>query len=281
MRDRRGRLFRCKSRSNTGCDNSRYRTVSQIGRESRKATVLGLCPAIFNFHVLAFDIAEFAETGSKCGQERRIGPGKPAAQKSDHRHRRLLRARRQRPRHRRAAECGQQFPPSDDDRHTPLPCEVRKGNDTTPRACSLHVQGGRMLVLPPLSSASTALLPPPALCERSHRGLARRRVAMSWRPIFTLPEGQCPHPRRTDRRRVNLHDTTDDDALGEHLEIIFVPLAEGPAGRCAFKDEVVLFHPWAVTVRARRRSALPTTTTLAPSLVHFPSQRTDAVRVHF
>src|SRR5262249_28085109 len=99
-------------------------------------------------------------------------------------------------------------------------------------------------LLPPLSSASTALLPPPALRERRHRGLARRRVAMSWRPIFTLPEGQCPHPRRTDRRRVYLRDTTDDDASGEHVEIIFVPLAEGPAGRCAFKDEVVLFHPW-------------------------------------
>ena len=48
---------------------------------------------------------------------------------------RLLRARRERPRRRRAAECGQQFPPSDGDCHTPLPCEVRKGNDTTPRAC--------------------------------------------------------------------------------------------------------------------------------------------------
>src|SRR5215472_768864 len=30
-------------------------------------------------------------------------------------------------RRRRAAECGQQFPPSDGDCHTPLPCEVRKG----------------------------------------------------------------------------------------------------------------------------------------------------------
>src|SRR5262249_28390931 len=38
------------------------------------------------------------------------------------------------------AECDQQFPPSDGDCHTPLPCEVRKWNDTTPRACSLHVQ---------------------------------------------------------------------------------------------------------------------------------------------
>src|SRR6516225_4399876 len=53
----------------------------------------------------------------------------------------LLRARRERPSRRRAAECGQQFPPSDGDCHTPLPCEVRKWNDTTPRACSLAVQG--------------------------------------------------------------------------------------------------------------------------------------------
>src|SRR5262249_59313609 len=87
------------------------------------------------------------------------------------------------------------------------------------------------------------LLLPPTLRERRHRGLARCGVAMSWRPILTLPEGQCPHPRRTGRRRVNLHDTTDDDALGEHVVIIFVPLAGGPAGRCAFEDEVVLFHP--------------------------------------
>src|SRR6516225_4410272 len=44
----------------------------------------------------------------------------------------LLRPRCERPRCCRAAECGQQFPPSDGDCHTPLPCEVRKGNDTTP-----------------------------------------------------------------------------------------------------------------------------------------------------
>jgi len=49
----------------------------------------------------------------------------------------LLRACRERPRHRRAAECGQQFPLSDGDCPTPLPCEVRNRNDTMPRACSL------------------------------------------------------------------------------------------------------------------------------------------------
>src|SRR5262249_9523669 len=55
----------------------------------------------------------------------------------------LPRPRRERPSCCRAAEGSPQFPPSDGDRHTPLPCEVRKGNDTTTRACSLHVQGGQ------------------------------------------------------------------------------------------------------------------------------------------
>src|SRR5215831_5234525 len=54
-----------------------------------------------------------------------------------------LRARRERPSGCRAAECGQQFRSSDGAHHTPLPCEVRKGNDTTSRLCSLHVQGGQ------------------------------------------------------------------------------------------------------------------------------------------
>src|SRR5262249_30525144 len=45
----------------------------------------------------------------------------------------LLCARRKRPRCRGAAERSQQFPPSDGDCHTPLPCEVRKRKNTTPR----------------------------------------------------------------------------------------------------------------------------------------------------
>src|SRR5262249_27809752 len=58
----------------------------------------------------------------------------------------LLRTRRERECDRRAAECSQQFPPSDGDCHTPLPREVRKSNGTTQRACSLHVQGGHDVV---------------------------------------------------------------------------------------------------------------------------------------
>src|SRR5262249_9032718 len=54
----------------------------------------------------------------------------------------LLRPRRERPRSHRAAEGSQQFPPCDGDCHTPLPCEVRKRNDTTSTACSLHAKEG-------------------------------------------------------------------------------------------------------------------------------------------
>src|SRR5215467_5722985 len=107
-------------------------------------------------------------------------------QETDHRHGWLLRARRERPRGRRAAECGQQFPPSDIDCHTPLPCEVRKGKDTTPRACSLHVRGGwtaalaaqqkdeRLSPLSPLASKARRNSSRPVLrCHLANRALAK------------------------------------------------------------------------------------------------------------
>src|SRR5262249_39317160 len=55
----------------------------------------------------------------------------------------LLRAPRERPRSGWAAQCEYEFSPSDGDCHAPLPCEVRKRNDTMSRACSLAVQGGQ------------------------------------------------------------------------------------------------------------------------------------------
>src|SRR5262249_56303899 len=112
-------------------------TVNQFGRKHRQSIILALGPAIFDPDVLAFDIsclfqslAERTQADRVSGQVRRC-----AAEEPDHWHRGLPRARRERPRRRRAAECGQQLPPSDGDCHTPLPCEVRRGNDSTPRAC--------------------------------------------------------------------------------------------------------------------------------------------------
>jgi hypothetical protein len=58
------------------------------------------------------------------GADGRPGRTRARTQEPDRRHlARLLRPRRERPHHRRAAKCGQQFPPSDGDCHAPLPCE--------------------------------------------------------------------------------------------------------------------------------------------------------------
>src|SRR5215831_11876271 len=81
--------------------------------------------------VLSFHIPEVTQSIEQSAKGRRyIGKNAETIHFA-----RLLRARRERPRNRGPAECGQQSPPSDGDCHTPLPCEVRKGDDTTPRAC--------------------------------------------------------------------------------------------------------------------------------------------------
>src|SRR5215813_2556515 len=98
-------------------------------------------------------------------------------------------------------------------------------------------RAGRWLP-PPLSSASTALFPPPALRERRHRGLARCGVAMGRLAILVMPEGQCPHPRHSDGRGVNLEDAADNAAVRQHVVILIVPLARRTRGPCALQDQV-------------------------------------------
>src|SRR5262249_48243585 len=76
------------------------------------------------------------------------------------------------------------------------------------------------------------LLPPPALRERRHRGLARRLVAVRRRAILVVTEGERPHPRRSYRRSGGLEDAADDRPAGEHVEV-FCPVGgrssyEGP-----------------------------------------------------
>src|SRR5262245_48606463 len=61
-------------------------------------------PAIFDRDILALDIAGFIQALTERGREGHIARSCRAVEKPDHRHRRLLRARRERPRRRRAAE---------------------------------------------------------------------------------------------------------------------------------------------------------------------------------
>src|SRR5262245_24493915 len=84
---------------------------------------------------------------------------------------------------------------------------------------------------------SNLTLPPPTLRERRHRGLARRRVAVHRRAILMLPEGERPHPRRTNRRGCRFHDAADDNAVGEYVVIVIALLAGRARGRRAFEQK--------------------------------------------
>src|SRR5262249_46034918 len=116
-----------------------------------------LCPALrisaFNDGVLPLFVPEFPEALKQCLINVLLclcDEGDPPQLA------RLLRARRERPRDRRAAECGQQFPPSDGDCHTPLPREVRKGRYHATSVQSSRSGRAGWRLLPLLSSASTA-----------------------------------------------------------------------------------------------------------------------------
>src|SRR5262249_9163973 len=61
-------------------------------------------PAIFDIDVLPFDIANLTQSLAECVDSGRRFTWRSAAEESDHWHRRLLRARRERPSCSRAAE---------------------------------------------------------------------------------------------------------------------------------------------------------------------------------
>src|SRR5215470_13283296 len=82
----------------------RHLTAYQIGCEVGQSVVLVLRPAILDRHILALDVAGFTKALAECGQIACTSDRGRAAKESYHRHRRLLRARRERPRCCRAAE---------------------------------------------------------------------------------------------------------------------------------------------------------------------------------
>src|SRR5215813_326186 len=82
----------------------RHLPAYQIGREVGQSVGLVLRPAILDRHILALDVAGFTKALAECGQISCTIDRRRAAEEPDHRHRRLLRARRERPRSRRAAE---------------------------------------------------------------------------------------------------------------------------------------------------------------------------------
>ena len=81
-----------------------YIASHQFGCHLEQLLVMAFSPAILDGDILPDDIAGALEAVREAGDIEFVGCGRPGADKPDHRHRRLLRARRKRPRNSRAAK---------------------------------------------------------------------------------------------------------------------------------------------------------------------------------
>src|SRR5262249_23926848 len=85
--------------------------ANQLGRQHRKSIELTLGKAVFDGHVVAFDVAGFLEALLERGDLLAQRSARSSAQESNHGHHRLLRVRRERPRGYRAAEHRDELAP--------------------------------------------------------------------------------------------------------------------------------------------------------------------------
>src|SRR5262249_169325 len=85
-------------------DDDGYPAADQIGRQFRQPIIVIVRPEVFDGHVLALDIASFAEPFSECCDKICAPFGRTTEEKPDHWPRRLLRVRRDRPRSRAAEQ---------------------------------------------------------------------------------------------------------------------------------------------------------------------------------
>jgi hypothetical protein len=90
------------------------------------------CPAVLNGEIPALDVTGFRQTAMNCRDSLAPRFERSGIEITDHRHRRLLRARRDRPHDCRAAQPRNELPPP----HQPSPSTV----DSLPRS-TLHVNG--------------------------------------------------------------------------------------------------------------------------------------------
>jgi hypothetical protein len=86
--------------------------ANQLVRERGQSVDLALSPAVFNRHAAAFDKTSFAQALAKRGRQEAVSALRRfAIEPSNYRPRRLLPARRKRPRGRRAAEQSNEAAP--------------------------------------------------------------------------------------------------------------------------------------------------------------------------
>src|SRR5262249_39729273 len=88
-----------------------YTMLDEIGCQCRQTIVIAFCPTILDGNIAAFRETSLIETAPEAGEERLPSAGGPATQESDDWHRRLLRARREGPRCRRAPKQRDELAP--------------------------------------------------------------------------------------------------------------------------------------------------------------------------
>jgi hypothetical protein len=93
----------------------------EIDRHPGHAVILTFGPAILEVDIAARHEAGFGEAATKCSHVLGSLRRRCAVEDSDHRHRLLLRVRRERPRCRRAAEQRDELAATDVDCHVTLP----------------------------------------------------------------------------------------------------------------------------------------------------------------
>jgi hypothetical protein len=81
-----------------------HATAYEIGHDRRQAIVLTCQPVVLNDYVLALDVTGFVEALAERRRKARTALGRPSVDEPDHRYRRLLRLRRERPRRSAAKE---------------------------------------------------------------------------------------------------------------------------------------------------------------------------------
>ena len=96
-----GRERRCRA---ARCGDDSHLALDKLGHQCRHTIELILSPTIFDYNIAAIDETGFAEALTECRGHMDARIRGAVMEKSDHGHRRLLRARRERPRGRRAAE---------------------------------------------------------------------------------------------------------------------------------------------------------------------------------
>ena len=109
---RAGNPHRRQHRRRVADDHGRL-PAHQIGGEARQPIRLIVSPALLDDDIASFDEPFLAQPFAEFRHEVRKRRGDRVAKKPDHRHRRLLRARRERPRRRRAAEQRDELAPPD------------------------------------------------------------------------------------------------------------------------------------------------------------------------